>query len=787
MRHFSKSVRWLAVMAAVQGMAQPVHAADSWFDRAVNALMDARSGRTPKTAPVPATGAVDEWGATDSAARENGRYRDERDRDERYGTSRRASTRAAVPERASNETAKSGAATGSGAARRSSSTAAGGRNAPGGNQGSTASGCLNVRLVWSGAAALAARGEEGRAYDAYLRLFSSCTKDSELVGTAYEAQRNLSQESLLRLMEEPVLAAPELQKVLFTLKVTQMFAANKAHRDTEALSIARSMRQALLASDNAGGLEVAGWLEQRAKSYRAAETLFRAALKIDRDATGSRQGLVYSLIGQRKLILAEREASRLDGDDADQVRADVLVAEAAQAQAENDPKRALELLKKAEGLGADPEGPALETMAWAYKQTGQNDKAAQLFQALLQDQPQRTDLRQGLTDSLAASKDPDSLKTMVNDRNVAVAIAARTALAAKYANAGRRDEAAAVEGKQAEGYGGLVSAQAGFRLKTGDTGEGHLRETILPVLKGRLRLNEDWSAELEGERLTLDDGEHLNHGGEVRARLLTRVDSLSIMAGLGFSQTNQTQRPTFEGSVRMATSDGYVEAGTRREPVRDSVRSYSGVNVETTDSSGNVTGYQRTGRVMDTQVYFAGLNNVDPTENYNLSWRFAAGSMSGSNVYNNGYFQIDAAVMKSYESAKYSWLDMGPWVHLGAFEEDNNRFTSNYGGYFSPRSDLGGGLQAHAMTLEGNRSLYRVNARAGYVTRGQYYGNDSGASLEGSFDFGWLLMPHLLLNSSLTVRNSPGYADVGIRFGLSIPFEARHGMFATDFDFQQTR
>ncbi|WP_374431676.1 tetratricopeptide repeat protein [Ideonella dechloratans] len=780
MNSLPRGIRLAAIVVAAQGLVGPALAADSWWDSAINALMATRSGQTLRSDPVPARGAVDEWGSANAAGdKASERRQDERLRDDRVGSARPVRSGSSV-----SRTAAAPIATAAEPATR------GGAASPRRVKAESAPGCVNVKRVWSGAAALASRGEEDRAYNAYLQLLGSCTADAELQGTAYEAQRNLSPDSMRRLLDEPIMAAPELHGVIVAIKVQQMFAANKARHEAEALGLARELRKDLLASDNAGALEVAGWLEQRAKSARVAETLFRAALRLDPNADGSREGLVYALVTQRKLALAEREAARMDGPNAEQVQADVLVAQAAQAQSEHDARKALELLKKAEELGGDPSPAAIETQAWALKQTGQPEKAASLFESLLQDDPLRDDLRQGLAGTLAQSKDLDALRQLSQDPNIGIAKAASSALAEKYVAAGQRDQAAALSGREAEGYGSSVGGTAGFRSKTGDSGEGRLKEQTMPALKGRLRVGDSTQLELEGERLVLDDGVNSVNGGEVRARVNTRVDDLSVMAGLGASRAGGVTKPTFEGKARMTTTDGYVEVGGTHEPVRDSVRSYAGTATDfTTSTTTNGTTTTQTttagvGRVMKTQVYLAGENLMDPVDRYKLFWALGAGSVSGRNSYNNGFYTLDAAVTKDFQHARFSWLNIGPYLHMGSYETDNNRFTDHYGGYFSPKSDLGMGVQAKAMTLEGGRSLFRLDAKAGYVTRGLYYGNDSGAQIEASLDAGWLLMPHLLLTSSVLMRNSPGYSDVGLRLGVTLPFETRRGLFSSDLDYQ---
>src|SRR5690606_28273165 len=136
------------------------------------------------------------------------------------------------------------------------------------------------------------------AYDAYLRLLSSCTDEKELVGTVHEALRNLSETSLDMLVDEPVLAAPKLAPAMYAFRLQRLYAANRFGDEARALDLARQIRIPMLASDDVGALTLAGWLEQRAREPKEAERLFRAALRHDRDANDAREGLVFALLAQ---------------------------------------------------------------------------------------------------------------------------------------------------------------------------------------------------------------------------------------------------------------------------------------------------------------------------------------------------------------------------------------------------------------------------------------------------------------------------------------------------------
>jgi tetratricopeptide (TPR) repeat protein len=638
--------------------------------------------------------------------------------------------------------------------------------------------CTNVARAWEGAAALADRGEDQRAYDAYLRLLSSCSNEKELIGTIYQAQKNLSKDALNDLMNEPVMESPKLMSAMYALKLQRMYAANKSKDARTALALSREIRQQVLESDDSGALEVSGWLEQRARNSKAAEQLFRASLKVNRDAEGSRQGLVYALLAQNKVEAASREAERLDSSNGDTVRADVLVAQARAALNDKEYAEALKKLDKAERLGLDVDDSVVETRAWALKGLGQNEKAAKLFAGLLQSTPDNQDVQVGLIDTLYAARDDKTLDRLAAQGGN-IGTMAKEAVSRRLDDQGRRGDAARMRGEKVEGEKGYASASIGARSKSGEAGQGRLTEVTIPSAEGEVRVGENTKLAIKGTQLKLDDGVNQATGAEVRAKVTTRVAGAEVTAGVGASKVGTDVKPTFEVKGRLDTESGYVEAGVSREPVRDSVRSYAGVNTTIPTAGGGLQNI-RVGRAFDTNMYVGGSTLLDQMNRYRLDWSVGGGSVNGQNLYNNGYYRASAALTQDIQSERFSWLNVGPYVSIQSYERDENRFDGTHGGYFSPKSDVGAGLLGRMMTKEGGKSLYKATAQMGYVSRGLYYGNDSGMSLETAAEGAWLITPNIILGAGVSLRTSPGYNDIGFRMGLTIPLESRTKLSGSD-------
>lgn len=777
------------------------------LETVVNKWEETRYGSAPKTAPVPAKGAVDAWGDPPKSVvvlteAEAARFRERRAQGQQAGTTPLAYQSAnrqqtqGVDERFQDERFRRVPTKG---------------RAEGGKPQSenvnpftnrpyqevktlpiatserptvSAAPCSNVSRAWEGAANLAARGNEQKAYDAYLRLLSNCGQESELKGTASQATKNLGAENLERLASEPVLASPRLEAAFLIIRLHQMFAANKAGDDKVALEHARSIHDSLVASKDVGALEVYGWLEQRAGQYRKSEQLFRAALKVERENDSARQGLLFSLLAQKKLDAAEREFTRLSAED-DIVMGEIRLAQAQRELQNNRYKEALARIKEAQSLGVTLEPGVLELKAWAHKGAEQYKEAAEIFEVLLKEKPLNPTLQQAYVDSLRMGRQFDKL-TALKKSPEPVATRASEALQAHHTALGRRDEAALVTGERAEGYGSQISAGIGVRSKSGEVGKGRFTETEMLSTEGTVAVNETTTFKMALKISQLNDSERTVQNRELQLKGETRIGDVKARVGVGIAQAEGKNRVSLEAAARTETDTGHLEIGVRSAPKKDSVRSYIGAEVlvptgpvdEVTKEA--PTKKVQVGQATETALYASGSTMLDEGNVYKLNWATELGVVTSANAPNNAFYGADVSLEKNFTNENWSWLSAGPYAGFKSYRYDQSGFDGAQAGYFSPKLDVTGGLGFNAMTKEGGKSLYRVTGRMGLASRKYNGASDVGVYVKASTGSMWLLTPHLLAGVGASVQVAPGSRDVGVKLGVAIPFEKRTKLYGSD-------
>lgn len=647
--------------------------------------------------------------------------------------------------------------------------------------------CINVARVWEGAAAMAQRGQEDRAYDAYVKLLASCTDEKELEGTAFQALKHLPPAYHARLMGEPVLASPRMAGVYYVLATQTMFVANKANDHRLALELSRELREQMLSRNDASALVVSGWLEQRARNHREAEKLFRAAIRADRDGSSQREGLVVALLAQDKVSQAAAEVERVEGENATVLQGEVRVAQARAALNVGDGELALRLLAEAERKGVEVDESFVATRGWALKASGKPEQAAKVFQQLLKENPSEPEYREGLYESFVASKDYAGLEQLAKG-NDEVSRRATTALAARLQSQGRRAEAAQLTGQRIEGMGGSVTAGASVRSKSGEPGEDRLLQVNAPQLSVSAPLSATSRIEVTAESVNVDNSRQSATGTEVRARYVSEGET-TVIAGAGLSRVSGVDRITLEFLLRRyLESGGHVEAGLFREPVIDSVRSYAGsvVSRELPLLPGQLTPAVEqvlVGQAMRTGLRGGGLYSL--TDSYSVDWSFGAGAVTGKNIATNGYLEGRAALLKDTAMPGFSWFSAGPELRFASWQNDENKFGNvASGGYFSPKTDLGAGLRFAGTSEEGGRLMYKVGGYAGFASRGMTGGNESGMALELDTGASYLFTPNLIGHAGLKLRSSPGYVESSAYLGLSIPLETRTKLYADDLKFK---
>lgn len=767
----NKTIIKLSIAAALAGCGQ-AHAADL-IQSARTGWASLASGHTTASPPVAAQGPDDSWGDAQVSARKLAApvttpQQDVRFVDERFGGGEmaRAEARREAPAAPVHKVA----------VRRPRAVRPQEDSLESDDSGDSRNlKCVNVERVWEGAHALAERGQESRAYSAYLQLLSTCSSPKELLGTAYQAQQNLSSDSLAQLMQEPVMAAPKLQRVTVALSVNRMYALNKAKDYDDALAVSRSIRKDVLASSDEGALEVSGWLEENSGNHVAAEKLFRAAAHAPGDSSGAHEGLVESLLAQGKNSSAESEANHLEGSNADQIRGRVDLALAREAVKQGDGQRALSLLDKASRLGIAEDSDVQLTRAWALRAANHPEESKAIFASVHKGDPASADAAKGLLVSASDDGDYTTVKQLAQSDNPAQGDA-RHALGEHYLAEGRYADGAELTGQPVEGAGSNVSLGISARTKSGDPGQGKLTITDIPLAHAHLALTDRVAINVDGGGLDLNDGLRTVRGHDASIGAEVQLHDAKITASVGEIGTTsappgvQKERLTGDIAYRQYLDNGYVEGEVLRQGVFDSTRSFAGAQ----NADGSIVG-----PATKTEAKLSGKLELN-TKGLNLNWMAGAGTITASGTDSNGFYETSASLTQDFQRKGWDWLNIGPEVRVAGFHEDQNQFVGGYGGYYSPKSSTDLGLTANALSEQGKSTLFKVSGRAGFTSRQLYYGTDTGLYAEAEASGAVMLSPHLVVGGTVSVRSAPGYSDKAVMAWLSIPFEARHGLTSLD-------
>lgn len=628
--------------------------------------------------------------------------------------------------------------------------------------------CTNVGRAWEGAANFADMGQTDRAYGAYMRLLSSCRTERELLGTVYQAIRNLPSDQLYTMLDEPIMGSLALQDAAYELKSNLLFRLNRDGKNPEALRMAEEMRDAAMLRKDANVLTVTGYLELSAKRLDKAQDTFRTAIRADRENEKAREGLAMVLLAAGKPDAAWREADRLTGDNASSVKASVRIAQARQAYDNEEPKEALKLLTEAEKLGYEMNESELALKAWSLKGTGQPDKSSRIFAQLNRAAPGNKEYATGLVEAYRSAGEFQKIERLTESVSV-VAPIAQAVIADQYIAQGRLEEASAILGTPVEG--GSAPAASGtiaVKSKSGTAGAGRLTIVSTPEVAVSAPIRGLGRLVATIGSLRMSDGVNDVTAREGRLGFATSGQT-AITAGLTLSTVLGNAMAGGDLTVRRYNAGGFNEIGISRGPVHDSVRSYAGV----VDTDGFFYG-----RVNQVALNFSGNQVINST--WKADYGVSIGSISGRNVSNNGFFRTTLGGIRNMADFGLPWLSAGPQMHVAGYKEDQNLFRGAAGGYFSPKSDVGFGVKALLATEPSDRLVVRGNTYAGFANRSFVDFSESGLQLEGDVSASYLFNENVIASVGTTLRTSPGYNDAAFWISLLVPFEKRSSLNARD-------
>lgn len=625
-------------------------------------------------------------------------------------------------------------------------------------------GCFSAARSWEGAATLAQQGREEQAVRAYLKLFATCNKESELVGTAYQAKNNLPVESVVSMLEDPVLASPKLQSAAYVLKSQVFYKKSKTAAPKDALAFGRPLKDQAIELKDVGMLEALAWLEHRAGNSQGAERLLRSALKLAPEREALREALATIMLARNKPEAAWAVIQPVDSDTADALKASIRVTQAQEALKESDYKAADTLAREA--LALDPDNAAaLETQGWATLQQGKPAKAKTLFNAALANDPDNAGASKGLVAALQANGETRKVERLAAQPGETGAIA-KEALAQSLDSTGRHGAAAQLRGEQPENASAIGGA-AGFRSKSGTSGEGKLQLTVAPEVTGTYS-GETTTIQVEAGRVSAENGV-ANASGEML--------SLKAEQSLGAAVARLKLTGVDLGASHLGLEVGYRSYGdsgmwdlaVTRSLMTDSLRSL-----------GAEAGY---GAASKTAVRLMTSHRVSGNANYESMTALGVVTAAGSR--NNGFVEHDSALLFDMPTRNGLYTAVGPVLHVGAYGQDENRFTPGRAGYYSPETDLGAGAKVRFSTPEGQTWLVSGSAQGLYSTRSFYTGSVTTLAVEGRLAGGILLNSQLIGMAGLSAKTSSSYTDVTGWVGVAIPISPRSKLYATDLQMPQ--
>lgn len=759
-----KPIGWAIVLAFVLSSPSQAHAFEGALD-AIRGLKDEfLLGKNPSKKPAQPVGSYrEEWGTYQSnqpnldVGVNDGKPsgQDVRFRDERFGQ--------VVAEPSRTQGARNVPTAGSERVNRQTPSSSSSVEASSAN-----STCANVARSWDGASQMAMRGLTDRAYAAYLKILSTCKKESELVGTVNQIKLNLGLPYLDMLADEPVVYSEALSPALFMLTEQRLYMTGKADKK-KALAVANEIFQLSEKDSHAKAVTYAGWLHMSSGDSRQGEKFFRKALKLDRYLDEAREGLAQSLLAQGKADAALAQANRLDSAASDDIRAQALLTQANEAYQGGRPAEAITLVNKALASGDADYEQASSIKAWSLKASGEPAQAAVEFKKLMTQYPAKNDYAQGYVLSLQEAGQYKEIAELSKTRSPAAPIA-KAIVADNLKAQGRFEEMAALTGQVSQTNPGQAGASIAYRNKSGNPGEGKLSVATVPEVAVRAPLG-NGTAEVSIANLRLEDGVRSSTGKEARIAYETKGE-LSFRGGLRLSSTLGTTKAGFEAGVRRYHPSGYVDVSINRAPVIESVRSYSGVRDPQT---GEVVG-----RVFKTDITLSGVNQLNPR--WKLDYKLSLGNAKGTSTFANGFYEAQVSAVRDLTDLGVPGVILGPSVRVGGFSRNENNFNANDGGYFSPKNDIGVGLKGFVYQVKPNdRFAYQAGGYAGFTSRdlGQAF-NSSGLQLEAAGAVSYLFGAGLIGSMGVSAQTSPDFNDTSVWMSLNVPFEHRTSVVPMD-------
>jgi tetratricopeptide (TPR) repeat protein len=444
--------------------------------------------------------------------------------------------------------------------------------------------------------------------------------------------------------------------------------------------------------------------------------------------------------------------------------------------------------------------------AWSAYHTGDPKKAADIFAALY-DQNHTPDLAQGLALSLRASGQPQLLAHRVADGDTILGniVAAENADTAWY----RKQFDLAATGPSPNPSlsgqpGWLVGTGMETALISGAPGQDRFNALAGRIfaegMSGPVRIGVSLTGAgidigtppqdaLIGLRPGPDQVTPTTGAGIIQPELSLSWETpgWTTSTGLGLTPLNApvSPLPTASLSVTHYMDRVILSGRVFAESVTNSLLSYGGMHDPVTGAAW--------GRVMDIGGSLQAI--YLPADRVSVSFTGEGAHLIGDDVVSNNRLSLRLDVAYDFRPQGLDHLRVGPFVSFAHYERNLDFFTFGQGGYYSPDSDTREGILIDLLTAEGRR--WQVEAKQslayGNVSEAaspeyplsnssptfpgtRFSGVDADTQLRGSV----LLSDHLILSGFMGYSNAPGYKGWVTGVFLSVPFDARRGVFSVD-------
>ncbi len=267
-----------------------------------------------------------------------------------------------------------------------------------------------------------------------------------------------------------------------------------------------------------------------------------------------------------------------------------------------------------------------------------------------------------------------------------------------------------------------------------------------------------------------------------------REGMLTPSVELGISPTGGELGATIIGAIGLRKVDdwGNWNAQLYREPVRDSILSYTGLRDPYTGASW--------GRVTETGGRFSIYTQM--ADQWSFYGAASAGMRTGRHVPDNPHISLSLAVNKSIQLDPFEFFVVGPSLAMEFYGKNLSGFTYGHGGYFSPSHLIQGMISARFQTHQGRNYLARGSLGFGIQNNRQesvpWFPNNpgtrwitgqstTGAALLANLEALYQLSDQWVLGGALGFNLAPDYNDFSLRVSLRYFFDPRSGLFAQDF------